>query len=91
MFSKGSLETAEKEPIALDQEPPGTDEDVFTSKWIVTQVLNSGADGISPPEILQKAKAAAVKMHPNYPYVVLRKAVERGEITKFGSRYLKKE
>jgi hypothetical protein len=66
------------------------EEEFFASTWIITQVLKSGDAGISPPQIIQLAKIAGIKMHHNYPYIVLRKAVEKGTVIKQGSLYMKK-
>jgi hypothetical protein len=84
----GEQDASEPSP-APDANEVG-DEDFFASSWIVTQAINRGADGISVPEILQLAKAAGIRMHHNYPYNVLRRAVQDEKVIKIGSRYLKK-
>lgn len=85
-----SVQQSPSDAAPAPQSSETAPEDVFASSWIVTQALNSGAGGISVPEIHQLAKAAAIRMHNNYPYNVLRKAVEQGRLIKIGSRYLKK-
>ena len=66
------------------------EQEITTAAWIVNRVIASGNEGISPPELLRSAKVAGINMHQNYPYVVLRKAVENDKIEKKGSRYVKK-
>ena len=60
-------------------------------EWITGLVAASGTRGIAPPEILEKARGIGLKMHPNYPYVVLRKLIDRATIVKKGGRYYRKE
>jgi len=55
--------------------------------WIDRAIANSGSAGLSPPEILVAAKKAGIKMHKNYPYIVLKTLVERGRVSKQAGRY----
>jgi hypothetical protein len=57
--------------------------------WIAEAVATSGSAGITPPEIMRKSAKAGIKMHQNYPYVALRKLVERKQVEKKGARYYK--
>ena len=57
--------------------------------WIAEVVAASGNAGITPPQILRKSVRAGIKMHENYPYVALRKLVERKRVEKKGARYYK--
>ena len=55
--------------------------------WIAGAVAASGTMGITPPEILAQAEKAGVSMHPNYPYVVLKKLVGKKRVRRSGARY----
>ena len=66
------------------------DEPISHVVWISNQVAASGTKGISPPEILKLAEEEGRKMHKNYPYIVLRKLVQDGKVTKRAGRYSKK-
>jgi hypothetical protein len=59
--------------------------------WIYKAVADSGKLGIIPPDVFRKAEKAGIKMHPNYPYIVLKKLVARGRVIKRGSRYSERE
>jgi hypothetical protein len=79
------------EVTALPVGPPKDDEDVNKVDWIDGLIAASGTAGIAPPEIMKTAEKQLIKMHPNYPYVVLRKLVEKGRAVKRRGRYYKKE
>jgi hypothetical protein len=53
--------------------------------WIAGAVAASGTVGITPPEILAQAAKAGVSMHPNYPYVVLKKLVGKKRVRRDGT------
>ena len=55
--------------------------------WIAAAVAASGAMGITPPEILARAEIEGVSMHHNYPYIVLKKLIERRRVRRNGARY----
>jgi hypothetical protein len=59
--------------------------------WVYEQIVASGTHGMTPPDIYRAAKKVGLSMHKNYPYVVLRKLIERDKVTKKGERYHKKE
>jgi hypothetical protein len=59
-------------------------------EWIDGLIAASGTMGIAPPEIMKAAEKDQIKMHPNYPYVVLRKLVEKERAVKRRGRYYKK-
>jgi hypothetical protein len=59
--------------------------------WIAGAVAASGTMGITPPEILAQAEKAGVSMHPNYPYVVLKKLVGKKRVRRSGARYYSAE
>jgi|ERR1035441_1864368 chromosome segregation ATPase len=60
-------------------------------QWINAAVVASGTVGITPPEILRQASKVNLKMHKNYPYIVLHKLVEREKVVKRRGRYYKKD
>lgn len=66
-------------------------EDLNKVDWIDGLIAASGTLGVAPPEIMKAAQKSQIKMHPNYPYVVLRKLVEKDRIVKRRGRYYKKE
>lgn len=68
----------------------GTDGELNKVDWIDGLVAASGTMGIAPPEIMKAAESQRVKMHPNYPYVVLRKLVAKDRVMKRRGRYYKK-
>ncbi|HEY4364128.1 MAG TPA: hypothetical protein VGN17_24370 [Bryobacteraceae bacterium] len=61
-------------------------EEISHVEWIL-RTVGSSQSGISPPELLREATKAGVKMHKNYPYVVLGKLVEKGKVRKADGRY----
>jgi len=65
-------------------------EDLNKVDWIDGLIAASGTMGIAPPEIMKAAEKDHIKMHPNYPYVVLRKLVEKERAVKRRGRYYKK-
>jgi len=67
------------------------EDDINRVRWIESLVKQSGVSGVSPPEVSEAARRAGVKMHKNYPYVVLKKLIEKGLIVKRRGRYYKKE
>lgn len=70
---------------------PGGPEELNKVDWIDGLIEASGTLGVAPPEIMKAAEKQQMKMHPNYPYVVLRKLVEKGRAVKRRGRYYKKE
>ena len=68
----------------------GTDGELNKVDWIDGLVAASGTMGIAPPEIMKVVESQRVKMHPNYPYVVLRKLVAKDRVMKRCGRYDKK-
>ena len=89
--SNGTGQEHKPQPPTVPQDTPGvvarTDGDMTTVAWIENFVLNSGAKGASPPEILRAAADIKLFMNKNYPYIVLSKLVERGKIDKRDGRY----
>jgi hypothetical protein len=59
--------------------------------WIYKFTEESGTRGIKPPDVLPAASRVGIKMHKNYPYVVLNKLLERELVVKRRGRYYKKE
>jgi hypothetical protein len=55
--------------------------------WVYKFVCESGSRGVKPTDVLAAASRAKITMHKNYPYVVLRKLVERGKVVKKRGRY----
>lgn len=56
-------------------------------EWIASTVTASRTP-IEPREIFHTAQQAGIKMHKNYPYVVLKKLVEEGRIKQLGRGYV---
>ena len=65
-------------------------EDLSKVDWIDGLIAASGTMGLAPPEIMKAAEKEQIKMHPNYPYVVLRKLVQKDRVVKLRGRYYKK-
>jgi hypothetical protein len=63
---------------------------VNKTAWIFNFVVGRGSRGVLPPEVFRAAANAGVSMHPNYPYTVLRKFVDKQMIVKRRGRYYKK-
>lgn len=59
--------------------------------WTLLQLVAAGDRGVIPPDIYRQAKRSHVSMNQNYPYIVLRKLVERGIAVKRGTKYYAKE
>jgi hypothetical protein len=71
--------------------PESGESEVSRVDWIAGAVAASGTMGITPPEILAQAEKAGVSMHPNYPYVVLKKLVGKKRVRRSGARYYSAE
>ena len=71
--------------------PQDSDEEFNRVDWIDGLIAASGVNGISPPEILRRAEQAHISMHPNYPYVVLKKLVAKERAVKRRGRYYNKD
>src|SRR5665213_368678 len=67
--------------------PEGPSTAVTHVEWISGLLEAAGRAGVSPPEILRAAEKSNVKMHRNYPYVVLSHMLEKGKVTKREGRY----
>ena len=65
-------------------------EDINRVDWIDALVAASGSAGMAPPEIQRKAEQEHLTMHPNYPYVVLKKLVAKERVVKRRGRYYAK-
>jgi len=77
--------------VSFSSEGEGGGEKINLVEWIEGFVAASGSRGIAPPEILAAAAKAGLKMHKNYPYVVLKKLKERDHVIRRGKRYFKKQ
>jgi hypothetical protein len=65
--------------------------DINRVNWMAGLIAASGTLGITPPEILKAAERDGIKLHRNYPYIVLRKLVDKDRAVKRRGRYYKKE
>lgn len=89
------MKQAQSEPESSTERSDSVEKDAIEAnqpatshvEWMAGLIRYAKNSGITAPEIFQRAEAAAIKMHRNYPYVVLTGLVKKGRVTKRDGRY----